>query len=29
MNSEDIFTNHDSFNKIININRNYYALNTF
>ncbi len=28
MNSEHIFTNHDSFNKIININRNYYALNT-
>ncbi|MBE7094950.1 cobalamin biosynthesis protein P47K [Bacillus cereus] len=24
-----MFTNHYSFNKMININRNYYALNTF
>ncbi len=29
MKIEDIFTNCYSFNKMININRNYYALNTF
>ncbi|PED91707.1 cobalamin biosynthesis protein P47K [Bacillus cereus] len=30
MNSESlIFTNGHSFNKIISVNRNYYALNTF